>query len=56
MTDSDKDAPAESASQRALRMKKLALESRRATPGRDASARKAVAGVGAGVSKPWLKK
>jgi hypothetical protein len=42
--------------QRALRLKKAALEAKGKTPGAAGSLRKQVAGVAAGASKPWMKK
>lgn len=56
MTD-DKDAPEapETPMQRALRLKKAALESR-AGPRDPRLQRKNTAGVAAGASKPWMKK
>ena len=50
------DLPAaETPMQRALRMKKAALEAKPGAPGVDRKRRNA-AGVAAGASKPWMKK
>ena len=55
MTD-DKDGGAESPIQRALRLKKAALDAKTAPPGEGRLQRKQTAGVAAGKSKPWMKK
>lgn len=56
MTDGQDDpAAAETPMQRALRLKKAALETR--SPPRDERLqRKRTAGVAAGASKPWMKR
>ncbi|MET0272332.1 MAG: hypothetical protein ABW360_05030 [Phenylobacterium sp.] len=54
MTDSSEDPPAETAMQRALRLKKAAQEARSKAPGRDRP--EATRGVAAGASKPWMKR
>jgi hypothetical protein len=55
MTDAKDDpAAAETPMQRALRLKKAALESR-SGPREDRLQRKRTAGVAAGASKPWMK-
>jgi hypothetical protein len=56
MTDDENATAAETPIQRALRMKKTALEAKR-TPGADGRLqRKENAGIAAGKSKPWMKK
>ena len=55
MTD-DEDAAAETPIQRALRMKKTALDAKPTRPGDGRLQRKQTAGVAAGKSKPWMKK
>jgi hypothetical protein len=55
MSDQPKDA-AESPMQRALRMKKAALESKPKGPGAADLRREKSAGVAPGASKPWMKK
>jgi hypothetical protein len=56
MTDAPKDAPAETPMQRALRMKKAALEAQPKAPTNGKFSPKSAAGVTAGASKPWMKK
>jgi len=57
MTDDKDDGdPAETPIQRALRMKKAALDAKPALPRGGRSQRKQTSGVAAGKSKPWLKK
>jgi hypothetical protein len=56
MTDDKDGDAAESPIQRALRMKKTALDAKQAPPGDGRSNRKQTAGVAAGKSKPWMKK
>ena len=55
MDDPPSDA-AETPMQRALRLKKAALEARPRGPGGAKVPRPQAAGVPAGASKPWLKK
>ena len=55
MSDQPKDA-AESPMQRALRMKKAALEAKPKGPGAVDLRREKSAGVAPGASKPWMKK
>jgi len=57
MTDDQDDPPAaaETPMQRALRLKKTALESR-SGPREERLQRKRTAGVAAGASKPWMKR
>lgn len=55
MNDRPKDA-AETPIERALRMKKAALEAKPKPPGRGKSQREQTAGVAAGASKPWMKR
>ena len=56
MDDHPKDAAAETAMQRALRLKKAAIEAKPKPPGRGKGRREGAAGIAAGVSKPWMKK
>ena len=56
MTDDKDEGAGESPIQRALRMKKTALDAKPAPPGDDRRQRKQTAGVAAGKSKPWMKK
>jgi hypothetical protein len=56
MNDRPKDAAAETPMQRALRLKKSALETKPDAPGAKPFKRDQVAGVAAGASKPWMKK
>ena len=55
MDDRPKDPATETPIQRALRMKKAALEAKPKAPGRKFQ-RDQAAGVPAGASKPWMKK
>jgi hypothetical protein len=55
MNDRPKD-DAETPIQRALRMKKAALQAKPKGPGGANQRREAVAGVAPGASKPWMKK
>jgi len=50
------DDPAETAIQRALRMKTAAREARPKTPGGGKVQPRASSGMPAGASKPWMKK
>jgi hypothetical protein len=56
MDDHPTEAAAETAMQRALRMKKAALEAKPKTPGGDKFRRERTTGIAAGASKPWMKK
>lgn len=56
MNDRPKDAAAETPIERALRMKKAALETKPKPPGRGKFSPKQAAGMGAGASKPAMKK
>jgi hypothetical protein len=55
MSDDPKDPAAETAMERALRLKKAALDAKPKPPGRGKFQR-GTAGVAAGASKPWMKK
>jgi len=55
MNDRPKTATAETPMERALRLKKAAIEARPKPPGGGKGRRDRVAGVAAGASKPWLK-
>ncbi len=55
MTSSPKDDPAETPMQRALRLKKAALEAKPKAPGAKFNPTRN-AGMTAGASKPWMKK
>lgn len=56
MSDRREDRPAESPIQRALRMKKAALDAKPKAPGGDKFKREQASGIPAGASKPWTKK
>jgi hypothetical protein len=56
MTDNPKTADSETPIERALRMKKAAIQAKQKPPGRGRSQREQAAGVAAGASKPWMKK
>ena len=56
MKDRPKDPAAETPIQRALRMKKAALDARPEAPAAVSPRRGNVAGIAAGASKPWMKK
>jgi len=56
MNDRPEDTAAESPIQRALRMKKAALEAKAKAPGRGERQPRPAAGIAAGASKPWMKK
>src|SRR5438552_3694676 len=47
---------AETPMQRALRLKKAAVDAKPKPPGRDKALRAQASGVAAGASKPWMKK
>jgi hypothetical protein len=55
MSDPPNDA-AESPMQRALRLKKAALETKPKAPGGEKFKRQKAAGMAAGASRPWMKK
>ena len=55
MNDRPKD-DAETPIERALRLKKAALDLKPAPPGRGKHTQKQSAGMAAGASKPWMKK
>jgi len=50
------DAPAETPIQRALRLKKAALDAKPKPPRGGKFQREQAAGIAAGKSKPWMKK
>lgn len=52
----DEAPPPETPHQRALRIRKAALEAKPKTPGGGAQNLRAAAGQAAGASKPWVKK
>jgi len=56
MSDRRQDQPAESPIQRALRMKKAALDAKPKAPGDEKFKREQAFGIAAGASKPWTKK
>jgi len=56
MSDRRQDQPAESPIQRALRMKKAALDAKPKAPGDEKFKREQASGIAAGASKPWTKK
>jgi hypothetical protein len=56
MTDQPPDDPAETAIQRALRLKKAAIDARAKPPRGGKFQREQSAGIAAGKSKPWMKK
>jgi hypothetical protein len=56
MSDRPKDPVVETPIQRALRLKKAALETRPGAPAGADQKRRSAAGVAAGASKPWMKK
>jgi hypothetical protein len=56
MTDRPKSAAAETPMERALRMKKAAIQAKPKPPGAGRIQRGQAAGVEAGASKPWMKK
>jgi hypothetical protein len=56
MTDDNDGGAAETPIQRALRLKKTALETKPGPPRDGRSQRKQTAGLAAGKSKPWLKR
>lgn len=56
MSNHPKDAAAETPMQRALRLKKAALETKHDASGAKPFKREQVAGVAAGASKPWMKR
>jgi len=55
MDDRPKD-PAETPIERALRMKKAALQAKSKPPGGGKARLAPAAGIASGVSKPWMKK
>jgi hypothetical protein len=56
MTDQTEDNAAETPIERALRLKKAALEAKPKPPGAGKFQRKQSAGIAAGSSKPWMTK
>ena len=56
MTDDHDDSAAETPIQRALRMKKTALDAKPKPPRGGKFQREQAAGIAAGKSKPWMKK
>ena len=56
MNDRPKSAAAETPMERALRMKKAAMQAKPKPPGGGKGQREQAAGVPAGASKPWMKK
>ncbi len=56
MSEGPKDGAAETAIQRALRLKQAALEAKPKTPASAGARRARVGGIAAGASKPWMKK
>ena len=56
MKDRPESAAAETPSQRALRLKKAAMQAKPKPPGGGKVRREQAAGVPAGASKPWMKK
>ena len=56
MNDRPKSTAAETPLERALRMKKAAMQAKPQPPGGGKDQRKQAAGVTAGASKPWMKK
>jgi hypothetical protein len=52
----DQPKTAETPMQRALRLKKAALDAKPKVPGSERSKRGQAAGIAAGASKPWMKK
>jgi hypothetical protein len=56
MNDRPKSAAAETPMERALRMKKAAIQAKPKPPGDGKVQREQTAGVAAGASKPWMKK
>ena len=56
MSDHSEDPAAETAMQRALRLKKAALDARRKAPDAGKFSPRAASGLTAGASKPWMKK
>jgi hypothetical protein len=56
MDDRPEDAAAETPMERALRMKKAAIEAKPKPPTGGKGRRERAAGIAAGVSKPWMKK
>jgi hypothetical protein len=56
MSDRLKDSAPETPMERALRMKKAALDAKPKPPGRGKYRWEQTAGVAVGASKPWMKK
>jgi hypothetical protein len=56
MDDRPKSAGAETPMERALRMKKAAIQTKPKPPGAGKGQRERAAGIAAGASKPWMKK
>ena len=56
MDDRPEDAADETPIERALRLKKAALEAKPKPPGGGKGRHERAAGIAAGVSKPWMKK
>ena len=56
MNDRPKSAAAETPMERALRMKKAAIQAKPKPPGAGKVQREQAAGVAAGASKPWMKR
>jgi hypothetical protein len=56
MSDPPKSAAAETPMERALRMKKAAIQAKPKPPGAGKLQRERAAGIAPGASKPWMKK
>ena len=56
MSDQPEEPATETAMQRALRLKKAALDARRKAPDAGKFSPRAASGMSAGASKPWMKK